>query len=305
MKKVLLFLAFVHCDNVLLLEEKSQKLLEQKTKTDTSFFNYYDLSFNILSSSLKTHPDNTQNSKTDAKTKGHDAKIGLQLALNIANIMQIDCIALGDLHMLTTKLIDNFGLVWNIKFNIKNIALKILPTWNKYSLLIPNISINLHPMSYIKSELRIFNKTIFGKEQNSNNVNFVVAKKRVKSNLFKWKKYTIDPTKTIALTSLVSMSIGYNLAPRLLSFMISKVTPSSLSWFVNMIANIYLLNSLYSYTVGQIVDTTSKTIAQMIFFTYTVGYSFQHNEYVTYVNPYESLASTLLSHRDCTLFSLR
>ena len=159
MKKVLFSLAFVHCDNVLLLEEQSQKLLEQKTKRDTSFFNYYDLSFNILSSSLKTHTtENTQNSETPIDTEKHNAKIGLQLALNIANIMQIDCIALGDFKFQTDaifdqKIINDLGLVWNLKFNIKNIGLKIFPTWNKYSLLIPNISINLHPMSYINSEL--------------------------------------------------------------------------------------------------------------------------------------------------------
>jgi len=125
--------------------------------------------------------------------KQHNAKIGLQLALNIANIMQIDCIALGDFEFKTNalfdqKIINDLGLVWNLKFNIKNIGLKIFPTWNKYSLLIPNISINLHPMSYINSELRIFNETIFGKKQNFNNMNFVVAQNTVKSRLFKWKK---------------------------------------------------------------------------------------------------------------------
>lgn len=307
MKKVLFSLAFVHCDNVLLLEEQSQKLLEQKTKTDTSFFNYYGLSFNIVSSSLKTYRQNeATNSNTENK---HDAKIGLQLALDIANIIQIDCIALGEVNFNLTafdkKILDDLGLVLNLKFNIKNIALKILPTWNKYSLLIPKISINLHPMSYIASELRIFNETIFGEEKNSNNTNFVVATKTVKSDLFGWKKYTTDPRKPIALTSIVSISVGYNLAPRLLSFIILKVTPSSVSWLVNMIANIFLLNSLYSYTVGQIVDTTSKTISQMIFFTYTVGYSFQYNEYLTYVKPYESLLSNLVSPRNYTLFSLR
>lgn len=299
MKKVLFLVAFVHSDNVLLADEQFQKLLEQKTKTDVSFFNYFDLSFNIIYSSLKIDIPNNKDS--------HESKIGLQLALSIIDIIEIDFIGLGSRNPSQAKIIiKNLYYILNFKLNIKNTILKIFPTSYILATYIPNIKISLHPLSYIESDLRIFNKHILGKKSEQNA--FIAEKRKNKDefNWIPWKKYDTH-VPPIPLTNFVSISIGYNIAPRLLSFVILEVTPGRVGWLVNIIANIYLLHLIHNSTIAKIKDDTLKKIAQLIFFSYEIGYSFENGGRIVYssIKPYENLISNIVSTRNHALFSIR